>query len=65
MPTTKFYTEHELRSMFDDYLNSTTNTVVLWGMHYEPAYVLREVDPIAYRCMFADWMSEEGLDYED
>lgn len=47
--------------MFDDAIDETTDAVLIWGMEYSPSRVLKEVDPIAYRCEFANWCDSEGI----
>ncbi len=37
--------------------------VVIGSLHYSPSYVLREVDPTAYRCGLVDYVN--GLDVSD
>ena len=37
--------------------------VVIGSLHYSPSYVLREVDPTAYRCGLADYI--DSLDVSD
>ena len=52
--------EYELEALYDEFINETTELVEIWGMKYEPATVLQECDPIAYRVGFHDWL--DGLD---
>lgn len=52
--------DYELEELYKDFINETTETVKIWGMEYDPATVLYEVDPIAYRVGFNDWL--DGLD---
>lgn len=52
--------DYELEELYKDFINETTETVKIWGMEYAPATVLLEVDPIAYRVGFSDWL--DGLD---
>ena len=47
---------------FDDMLDEEGDVVIL-GMHYCRSNVLKEVDPIAYRCCLSDYLS--SLDVED
>ena len=48
---------------FDDFINECVEEVVIFGMHYQPAKVLREVDPIAYNCEFSDWESSQDEEW--
>jgi hypothetical protein len=47
--------EHELETRYDDMLDG------IYGepMGYPASRILAEVDPIAYRCGFSDWVSGE------
>ena len=49
--------EYELLQQYDEMLNECHPMVELCGMQYEPAYALKELDPIAYRVGFNDWLS--------
>jgi hypothetical protein len=55
--------EYDALERFDDYLNETNEVVTVCGFDYDPARVLKEVDPIAYRCSFNDWMDMESESY--
>lgn len=52
--------DYELEEMYKEYIDETTEPVTVWGMEYEASRVLLEVDPIAYRVGFSDWL--DGLD---
>lgn len=52
--------DYELEELYKDFINDTTETVKIWGMEYDPAYALQELDPIAYRVGYSDWL--DGLD---
>lgn len=52
----EYQTERELHDAFDAMLDETTERVSLLGMTYAPSDVLKNVDPIAYRCGFNDWL---------
>ena len=52
--------DYELEELYKDFVNDTTEVVKIWGMEYEPARVLQEIDPIAYRVGYSDWL--DGLD---
>jgi predicted TPR repeat methyltransferase len=56
--------EHELESMFDEYIDDTNDKIMVLGLEYYPSRVLKMVDSIAYRCGFGDWLDSmigEGL----
>lgn len=40
---------------YNDFLDEVNAEVVINGISYSPSYVLREVDPIAYRVGLADY----------
>ena len=41
---------------FDDSLDEECGFVKVCGLEYASSYVLKEVDPTAYRTMFLDWV---------
>ena len=49
-------TDYELEELYKDFIDETTPTITIWGMEYEASRVLLEVDPIAYRVGFSDWL---------
>ena len=54
----------EVYDRYDDMLDECTPIVKVGMLEYLPARVLKEVDPIAYRCDLSDWLSslsEDGL----
>jgi hypothetical protein len=51
------YTEDD----YDDMLNETYGTVDICGYTYDSAYALKELDPTAYNCGFADYQEEEDV----
>lgn len=55
----KTYNTHELEEMFDDMLDECHETVTICSLKYAPSDVLKSTDPIAYRCMLADYL--DGL----
>lgn len=52
----------ELEELFDDYINEVDDVVVVMGQGYDPAEVLKECDPTAYRCHMNDWIDFELQD---
>lgn len=52
--------EYELEELYKDFIDETTPMVSIWGMEYSPSQILQDVDPIAYRTGFNDWL--DGLD---
>lgn len=58
--TVKTYSEYELYSCYDDLLDDCYGDTVVAGARYSTSYALKELDPIAYRCGFVDWLDAEG-----
>ena len=54
-------TMSEAIEAYDDMLDEVHGEFM--GM--SAARILRECDPIAYRCGFADWADAEGIDTDD
>ena len=52
----------ELEDMYDDMLDECYPEVVIGNMRYSPARVLKDTDPIAYRCGLNDWLDAEMSD---
>ena len=48
--------DYELEELYKDFIDETTEPVKIWGMEYSPSQVLQDVDPIAYRVGFNDWL---------
>lgn len=51
-----------LHEMYDEMLDACHEAVKIGNLTYSPAQVLKEVDPIAYRCGFADFLDEIGIE---
>ena len=54
---TDYELEQELREQFDEYLNDSHEPVMIAGILFYPADILKECDPIAYRCYLNDFES--------
>lgn len=52
----RLITESEARAWYDEMLDDCEGPVELCGMTYSASMVLREVDPVAYRCGFNDYV---------
>jgi len=52
--------EYDLYKRFDELLNEIYPVVTLGQLRYEPAEVLKKMDPIAYQCEFNDWLDTEA-----
>ncbi len=62
----KEWTESET----EEYINECYDTVIVCGFEYEQGTILKEVDPIAFRCAVADmpprWICDHCEDeYDD
>ena len=64
--TGKGYAEHELADRFDEVLDECCGEVSVAGMTFDASRALKELDPIAYRCAYLDWLDgEESLTESD
>ena len=52
----------ELEDMYENMIAGSNDEVVIFGMRYSPARVLKDTEPIAYRCGFNDWLDAEMSD---
>ena len=59
------YEARELVQMYDEMLDDCYGTVSVAGMEYETSRLLKEVDPIAYKCGFTDFMHSMQEDDEE
>ena len=55
--------ERMAEEMYDEMLDDCEGPVELCGMTYSASHVLREVDPVAYRCGFNDYV--DSLTHDD
>lgn len=53
---TDFEIQLEQEEMYDNFLNEVIPPVVIGALTYDPAYVLKNVDPIAYRVGMSDYL---------
>lgn len=56
--------EDNLLEMYRDEIDNSMELIDIWGMKYEPSRVLEEIDPIAFRVGFNDWLDAQE-DCED
>lgn len=54
---TDYELEQELQEQFDEYLNDCHDPVMIAGILFYPADILKECDPIAYHCYLNDFES--------
>ena len=59
----RLISERTAHAWFDEMLDDCEGPVELCGMTYSASEVLREVDPVAYRCGFNDYV--DSLTEED
>jgi hypothetical protein len=52
----RLITETEALEMFNEMLDDCEGPVELCGSTYSASYVLQEIDPVAYRCGFNDYV---------
>lgn len=52
----------EAYARYDEMLDECCDEVRIGSLTYSPSWVLKMVDPIAYRCGFHDWLDAEELE---
>lgn len=57
-------TTSELLELYDDFLDES-GEVKVWGCTFRPSYILKELDPTAYRCGYSDYADLMGIDIDD
>lgn len=55
----------DLYDMYNECLDEVCDIVRIGTMEYLPSRVLAEVDPIAYKCGFDDWLDSQNIDSND
>ena len=55
----------ERNDITDEYLDECHEVVTIGGCEFYPSDILYNCDPIAYRCLTADLMSEHFVFLED
>jgi len=53
-------TDHEIELMFEEFLNDCNDEIQIGSLTYLPSQVLKNVDPVAYRCGFSASQSIKG-----
>lgn len=51
--------DYELHQRYDDMLDEIYESANIAGYEYQTSRALKEIDPIAYRCGFNDWLDAE------
>ena len=65
--TLEIMSEEQAKDDYDAYLNDCYGVVSVGYSEFYPADILKNCDPIAYRCGFADYvdsLSEDGIEVE-
>jgi hypothetical protein len=65
--TLEIMSEYEAKDNYDAFLNDCYEVVTVGYSEFYPSDILKNCDPIAYRCGFADYvdsLSEEGIQVE-
>lgn len=57
---TDFEIQLQQEEMYDAFLNECIPTVEIGSLKYDPAHVLKNVDPIAYRVGMSDFLDSIG-----
>lgn len=57
-------TWQQAENLWDDFLD-IGGDVTIAGIEFQRSRILREVDPIAYRCGLNDFLDGEGIDSDD
>jgi len=57
--------ERELYQRYRDDLDELYGEIKLGKLTFSPSKVIEKLDPIAFRCGFADWTDSEGWDETD
>ena len=55
-------TEQQAMEMFDQELDQISSPIEIAGVSRPYSYALKEMDPIAYDCAFADWACENQVE---
>ena len=55
------YTDNDLESMYEDMLDDVYGEVEIAGLSYSTSYALKELDLIAYREGFNNWIDTEEI----
>lgn len=60
----QLFSERELEDSFEEGLSDSWGTVSVCGYEYDAGRALRELDPIAFRESFLDWIDAQQRDGE-
>jgi len=59
---TNVYTYEQLKDVFEQEITDISAEIEILGMSYEAGKVLRQIDPVAFRCSMADWLDSQIQD---
>ncbi|QDK01519.1 hypothetical protein SEA_LEEROYJENKINS_124 [Microbacterium phage LeeroyJenkins] len=65
MNASEYENYSEAIAAYDEALNDHYFPVIAGGIEFDRSRILRELDPIAYRVGFFDWLDAEGIDSDD
>lgn len=51
--------DYELHQRYDEMLDEVYENATIAGMEYSTSSALKQVDPVAYRVGFSDWIDSE------
>jgi hypothetical protein len=51
-----------LDEMYAEFLDECYPPVIVAGLEYDVSHTLARLDPVAYRCMYADWLDGQICD---
>lgn len=54
-----------LLEAYREFLNEVEPEVTVAGCTFDPASILEELDPIAFRCGYLDYADSEGIDTDE
>ena len=49
----------QLEEEYEELLNETCETIKIGSLEYDPGYVLKNIDPIAFRCGVSDMLADD------
>jgi hypothetical protein len=57
----KYIDEDKAHEQYDEMLDECFGEIKVGYLTFAPSRVLKEMDPVAYRCWFNDWMDSQNL----
>jgi hypothetical protein len=57
-------TETEAYKLYDEFLDCE-GPVQVAGFYFDASRILKELDPTAYDCGFADWVWDEDVEWDE